>query len=127
MMFVKGHCVIMTFPVETPKSEQLQNKEFKLTSYQTLLVNLFCWFGFFFPFELSRIFDILFDCHSEQINKHDVMPSQEKGNRGVSSMHVCGWWLFSDRKGGLHSRNSILPLSSHLIFASFQVENDLFK
>lgn len=50
-------------PAETIKSEQLQNKEFKLTSCQPLLVFFLggrC-FLLIFSFELCRIHDVLFD------------------------------------------------------------------
>lgn len=108
-MFVKGQCVIMTLPVETVKSEQLQNKEFKLTSCQTLLVNLFWFVGVFFPFSSAEYMKFYF--LSVRINKHYVMPLQEEGNGTVSNMYVRGWWCYFQTEGEACIHETLLCLS----------------
>lgn len=88
-------------PAETIKSEQLQNKEFKLTSCQPLLVfflggGVFCLF-----FHLNCAEYMMFYLTDIQSKSTNIpMPSQREENGGDPSTYILAGSI-SDKRGSL--------------------------
>lgn len=86
IVFVNGQYVIVICPVETIKSEELQNKVFKVTSCQILLFVCFNWgrrFSFYLSLAKCMIFYVA--------GTHSVIMMSSQGEEMVKTV-VCKFW-----------------------------------